>query len=588
VSDPSSIPTPATPDVCTAALRVEGKEISGEFHVLSVVVSRELNRIPSASFQLQDGEASQATFAASNTSHFIPGKQVEIQLGYRSQNATVFKGVIVKHSIKIRKNGSVLNVECRDAAFKMTSGNQSRFHVDKKDSEILEDLIKSYSLTAEVQTTLPDLKSVVQYQASDWDFLLCRAEANGMVVMVEDGKIRIAPPATSGTPVITIRYGSTILELDAEIDARWQSKGIKASAWDSSAQELLETDAREPPGSSSGNLSPTDLAKAAGADIHTLRHGGKLEQAELQAWADGRLLKERLAKIRGRAKFQGFAGILPGHIIEITGIGKRFEGKLYVSGIRQHLAGGNWETDVQFGLNPELFADTYNLRPLPAAGLLPGVSGLQSGVVTVLENDPAGEDRIKVRLPLVSAAEEGVWARLATLDAGKERGMFFRPDIGDEVVVGFLHDDPRYPVILGMCHSSAKPAPEPAKDDNFRKGYLSREKMQFSFDDENKVITVETPSGNKLTLSEQDKAVLITDQNGNKITLNAAGITLESAKDLILKASGDVKLEAVNVEINASAAFKAAANGNAEVSGASTTVKGSANTVIQGSIVQIN
>ena len=51
---------------------------------------------------------------------------------------------------------------------------------------------------------------------------------------------------------------------------------------------------------------------------------------------------------------------------------------------------------------------------------------------------------------------------LATLDAGKERGTFFRPEIGDEVVVGFLNDDPRHPVILGMCHSSAKPAPEPA------------------------------------------------------------------------------------------------------------------------------
>ncbi|SEA48150.1 Rhs element Vgr protein [Thiothrix caldifontis] len=588
MSDPSSIPTPATPDVCTAVLRIDGAEISGEFHVLSVTVSRELNRIPSAEFQLRDGEASQATFAASNTNHFIPGKAVEIQLGYRSQNTPVFKGIIVKHSIKIRKNGSLLQVECRDAAFSMTHGTHSRFHLDKKDNEIMEELISAHALTAEVASTRPALKSVVQYDASDWDFMLCRAEANGMVVMVEDGKIRISPPATGTEPVVAIRYGSTILELDAEMDARWQSKGMKASAWNASTQEMLETEAQEPQLPASGNLSPAQLAQAAKTDIHTLHHGGKLDQAELQAWADARLLQERLARIRGRAKFQGFAGIMPGHIIEITGIGERFAGKCYVSGVRHHLANGNWETDVQFGLNPERFASTYNLRPLPAAGLLPGVSGLHTGVVTALENDPEGEERIQVRLPLVSAEAEGLWARLATLNAGEGHGMFFRPDIGDEVVVGFLHDDPRYPVILGMCHSSAKPTPEPAKDDNFRKGYRSREKLQLSFDDEHKVIKLETPTGNTLTLSEQDTAILIADQNGNKLTLNADGITLESAKDLILKASGDVKLEAMNVDIKTNAAFKVTATASAEVSGASTTVKGSATTVIQGGIVQIN
>ena len=92
--------------------------------------------------------------------------------------------------------------------------------------------------------------------------------------------------------------------------------------------------------------------------------------------------------MRGRAKFQGFAKVDPGTIIEITGIGDRFEGKLYVSGVRQTVSNGNWETDVQFGLDPEIFAQTYNLRPMPAAGLIPAVSGLHAGVVTALKGNP--------------------------------------------------------------------------------------------------------------------------------------------------------------------------------------------------------
>lgn len=588
MSNESNIPTPATPDVCTAALLVEGQEISGEFHVLSIAVLRELNRIPTAMIQLQDGEASQATFKASNTAHFIPGKKIEIQLGYRSKNDPVFKGIIIKHSIQIRKSGSVLIVECRDEAVKMTSGIKSRYFVGKKDNVIMEELITPYKLKKDVEATKPALKEVVQYEATDWDFLLCRAEANGQVVMVEDGKIKVALPATGTEPVVAVKYGATILELDAEIDARWQSAGIKTSSWNASDQKVIDADAKEPSVLKSGNLSSNNLAAVIGTDLHKMHHSGKLSQLELQAWADSRLLKERLAKVRGRVKFQGFAGVLPGKIIEVTGIGERFEGKMYVSGVRHTVTNGNWETDVQFGLSTELFAETVNLRPLPAAGLLPTVCGLQTGVITKLEKDPEGEDRIKVRIPLISTAEEGLWARIATLDAGKSRGTFFRPEIGDEVVVGFLGDDPRYPVVLGMCHSSAKPAPEPAKDSNHHKGYVSREKMKFTFDDEKKIIVIETPGGNKMTFSEDSKDIVIQDQNGNKITLDDSGIKIESTKDLTLKAAKDIKIEGMNIEINAQTDFKATGTAKAEVSGVSTKINGSTSTVIKGGMVQIN
>jgi Rhs element Vgr protein len=350
----------------------------------------------------------------------------------------------------------------------------------------------------------------------------------------------------------------------------------------------VEAEAAEPAVTNNGNLTASVLSDVIGGDPHEIQHGGKLGTPELQAWADGRLMKERLARVLGRARFQGFAGIMPGNVIDVSGIGARFEGKMYVSGVRHSVTQGNWETDVQLGINPVLFSETFNLRPMPASGLLPAVTGLQTGIVTLLEGDPDGEDRIKIRLPMISSADEGIWARISTLDAGKERGTFFRPEIGDEVIAGFLNDDPRHPVVLGMVHSSAKPAPEPPKDDNHHKGYWSREKMKFDFDDENKIISLETPSGNKLKLSEKDKGISLEDESGNKIILNDSGITVESFKDLILKAAGDLKIEGVNMAVKASASFKAEGATSAEVSGATTTIKGSASTVIKGGMVQIN
>lgn len=584
----SSIPTAATPDVCTAKILVEGTEISGTIHVVSIAVSRELNRIPSAILHIQDGEAATGTFKVGDSDQFIPGKKIEIKLGYRSQEETVFKGIVIKHSAKIRKAGSFLIVECRDEAVKMTSGLKSAYFEDKKDSEILEDIIGKYGLQNDVEATTTTLKEVVQFDSTDWDFMMCRAEANGQFVMVEDGKIIIAKPDTGQEPVVTATFGSTMLEFDAEIDARMQSPGIKAQSWNATDQEIIEAEANEPATTNNGNLTPATLADVLGGEAHALRHGGKLSSPELQVWADAQLLRERLAKVRGRAKFQGFGEVKPGKVIDVQGVGERIQGKVFVAAVRHSFSGGNWETDVQFGINPERFAEMHHLRPLPAAGLLPAVSGLYAGVVTVLEGDPDGEDRIKVRIPLISPNEEGTWARIATLDAGNQRGTYFRPEIGDEVIVGFLHDDPRYPVVLGMVHSSNKPAPEPPKDDNHLKGYVSREKMKMTFDDEKKVMAFETPAGNKLTLSEDDKAIKIEDQNGNKITLDSKGITIESAKDFILKASKDIKMEGTNMESKASASFKAQGSGSAEISGASTSVKGSGTVVIQGGIVQIN
>jgi Rhs element Vgr protein len=581
MSDTSVIPTPATPDVCSISILIDGDAVSDEFHVLSASVSTELNRIPSASVQLRDGEAAKQTFEASDTDHFTPGKKIEIRLGYRDETETVFTGIIVKNRVRVRRNGTMLSLECRDQAVRMTSGRKSRFYTDSTDSDVIDELIGSYELERSVEATQLSHRELVQYDSTDWDFLVCRAEANGHVVAVRDGKVTVGPPDVDAEPAVTVQYGATLLELDAEIDARWQVKGVTATAWNASDQALLTADAAEPPVTDSGNLSSSELSDVIGGDPHLLRHGGKLGQPELQAWADGWLRRDRLAKVRGRARFQGFSGVIPGDVVDVTGIGKRFAGAQYVSGVRHTFANGNWETDVAFGLSPETHAATYPVTAKAAGGLLPAVNGLQIGVVTALQDDPDGEDQIRVRLPLVSDSEDGVWARLATLDAGDGRGTYFRPEIDDEVVVGFLDGDPRFPVVLGQCHSSAKPAPETATDDNNVKGYVSRSKLKLTFDDDKKAVVLETPAGNKLTLSEDGKSVALADQNGSSVTLDQDGITLKSAKDLTLKAAGDVVLQGNNLKLTADAGFTAKAQSSAEISASGTLT-------LKGSLVRIN
>ena len=108
-----------------------------------------------------------------------------------------------------------------------------------------------------------------------------------------------------------------------------------------------------------------------------------------------------------------------------------------------------------------------------------------------------------------------------------------------------------------MLHSSAKPSPIPASDDNHEKGFVTRSEMKLIFDDDKVSVTIETPAGKKITLDEDSGDILIEDENSNVITMNADGISLESGADVSIVATGDVNIEGTNVNIAANAEFVA-------------------------------
>ncbi len=585
------IPEDSLYNVPTFKLLSEGKDITNDYTVLSLTVNRAVNRIPTAKVVLRDGSAAEETFAASEGADLIPGKEVEIAIGYDGKDKTMFKGLIVKHAIKVGANGdSMLIVDCKGLATKLTIGRHSRYFTEQKDSDAIAEIIGSYSdISADVASTSGEHPEIVQYYANDWDFILSRAQMNGLIVLAEDGKLKVKAPTTSGSPLVTLSYGVNLLEFAAEMDARTQHQAVKAQAWNYTDQALVEVEGTEPTVNNHGNLSGKTLANAVATNPWELRHSGQVEEAELKAWADAQLLKSRLAKIQGKVKTRGYPDAKPDTLVELKGVGKRFNGLAYVSGISHEMIDGAWYTSMHLGLEYQWFYQVTDIVERPASGLLPGVNGLQIGVVVQLQDDPKGEDRILVKTPTIDSQSEGIWSRIATLDAGNNRGSFFRPEIGDEVVLGFLNDDPRDPIVLGMLNSSAKPAPLQAEDDNHHKGFFTRSEMKVSFDDDKKIITLSTPGGNKIIISDEDKGITLEDQNGNTMTMNDSGISIKSPKDITVEATGkltltakqDTSIEGLNVNAKANAQFKAEGSAGAEVST-------SAIAVLKGSLVQIN
>jgi Rhs element Vgr protein len=373
-------------------------------------------------------------------------------------------------------------------------------------------------------------------------------------MITDDGKISLQKIAVNGESKLTFDWGITeIYNFEIEVDASHQYSGLEGIAWDLKKQERTQASQAEAFELSQGNLDGGQIAETIGFETYKLSHPVPLDTKELQVWADARMARSRMSMIRGRVAVPGFADIKPLDVIEVKGIGERFNGKTFVTGIRHQVNESDWQTDIQFGLSPDWFCRQENIEDAPAAGLLPGVSGLQLGIVDVFEKDPEKEYRVKVILPAIDEENGAVWARLLSPDAGKDRGYFFRPEPGDEVVVGFFNNDPRQPVILGAMYGSKNTPPEEVSElteENIKKAIVTKKGTKIGFvDNEKASVFIETPESNKIVFDDDTEMIQVTDQHGNSITMDKNGIEINSEKDVKINASGNVEIKGEKVDV---------------------------------------
>lgn len=535
----SSIPpgSPPATDVVTSKVFINETVLSNEILLSQITVNKSFNKIASAKIFFLDGSPSDRDFPLSNDDKFKPGNTIKIQLGYHGEADTVFEGIIIKHGIKVRQQASsLLMIEAKDKAITLTMARKSVYHINKTDSDVITDL--AGELAGDIDPTTFSHKQLVQFDTTHWDFIVTRAEANGMFVLTDDGKLNVKKPSVVSAPVLTATYGDNIWDFEAEMDARKQVKEVTSHSWDFTQQKVEESDAGAATFSENGNLSSDDLGAVLHAEIK-LNHSGNLTGTQLQGWSDAYAMRNHLLKIIGRVRIQGKAAVKPGNVIKLAGVGDRFNGNVFVTGVLHHYE-GSWQTDIQFGWRDDWFYKKEDVMNKPASGLLPGINGLQIGVVLdVDDTEDGGQYRIKVHVPIITSGNEGIWARVATLDAGDSRGVYFRPQVNDEVVLGFLNDDPREAVVLGYLHSKdSRKSPLPEQDGAEQYGFVTKEKMKLIFDDTNKRITIiaTTSSGEKsFIMNDDSSAFIMTDENQNTIKMDASGITIQSSKNVIIK-----------------------------------------------------
>jgi phage protein D/phage baseplate assembly protein gpV len=563
-----TIPADVNVETVRYKINVDGIELPAALYLIQFKVVHQVNKIGFVRMELFDGRVEEQSWELSNSDNFLPGKEIEIFLGYNNDTESVFKGLITSQRVKVSKSGPLLIVDARHKMYRSTLVKNRNVYSDLRDSEIVEQIFSDYGERIDVENSEISYEQRVQNNITDWEFLLERSHASGALLVLSHSRNKLLKPDFTSDSVLTFLYGANIKGADLEIDGRIQHEKVVFSHWSLDDQDMIALES-EQSNTTSGDPDSRNLSeRMQNPDQKIIQPGINRQGSEAEIVSQSFLQQAALSRVTGYVECNGvFNEVQPGDWVTIEGMGERFSGKHFVSGVTHNFGRGQTTSTISIGLPEQNFVQgkIHN--------------SLETGVVMELV-DPANAERIKIALPAFDNKE--VWARLGVPDAGPDRGLIFRPEIGDEVIVAFSGGDPNHPVIIGRLYSPDRSSPYQASGQNPLKGIKTREGMELVFNDQDVSLTVKTPEGNVIIISDKDHHIEIKDEHGNEIKLDQEGISIGSQSDINIKAMGDLKLEAGR-SISIKASLETKVEGSAGVK-----IDSSGVLSINGSLVTIN
>lgn len=523
-----------------------GKTISAP--LFSCNVYSRVNKIPYAQIMYTGISVSDS---------FSPGDNVKINL----KELTIFEGIVMQYRVKnsnARAGGPKLVLELRHTAINLASSRENVVFYGKNDVEIFEEIVKKYSdiqFISEVDGGIA-YDQMVQSWCNDWDFMLSRAQANGWSILIQNNQLVLVDLKNrfeSNEVKASLDLNKSIIcSYDMGVDLSYQSNSVNAESWDASVQK--EVSCQDDKGVNLGSFL-NKFKSVRNNGQYELSHIGNLSQDEIKAWVYARKSQKDLSLLDGKITISDAIDVGLGDVIEINNLSQYCDGKRIVQSLHYSVsASANLQTELGFGESGDGFVSLDGIQSPPASGLLPGIQSLQIAVVVGYQEISQKQDYqllVRVKLPLFRNNQDELWARLSSIYAGDGRGIVFRPEEGDEVVLGFFNDDPRFPVILGSMYSDKNKPPVDFDEDNTKKAIVTRDKIKAIFDEEMKSVDIATSENDSIRIvtSSDDVGIYLKDQSKNSFILNKTGIDLKSNLDVKVDSGKSIKFSAKNVKV---------------------------------------
>lgn len=499
----------------------------------------ELNKLPVAKFTFENFNTE-----GQSVNHLKKGQDIEVQINTNENMQTLFKGFI--RSIEKRMSGGAFTtiIECEDIAYELTKSSEIPDFDSHTFKEKLNEFLSRFNVENQMQYQNGSWENEYHLRlapTTPWNYLAGFLDASGMMVNVRNGAFRTLD-ILNRTPdeKFTAEIGTNIFSFSCKEDESKKLSKTIIQYWNAGSQRLEMIVAEQ---EAETNVKIVSLDE------------NRFLTSTITRMANTFLKKSNLAMLQGQIDTYGNLEAKAGDFLTFNNVSNEIDfKKLLISKEFHTIENGSWKTEYSFGLDgaEEILEDAPSTLYSPLKNdQTNSVFGLQIGVVTEIEEDPDNQFRIKVKIPAINEFGEGIWARLSSMFSGNEMGSFFIPNVNDEVIVGYFGGNPDNPVILGSLYSSQNAMPFWIQRENNIRGLVTKEGMKLLFNDKDQSIALSTENGNKLLISDTEKGFILGDQNGNKIVMNANGITLDSSKEIHLKANSDLKMNSISATISA-------------------------------------
>ncbi|MGH9077295.1 MAG: VgrG-related protein [Acidimicrobiales bacterium] len=579
--------TDLAPALSTIVAKVNGTPVSEALMSLLVRARAETSLDLPGRFELAFRDEYSSVVAALAAT---PGAAVELSVLTNEGGAKpVFSGEVTALETEFGPEGTRTVVRGYEKTHRLQFGRATKTFVNVTYSDVARKLIGDAGLAVGTVGSDSAVRDwVAQPNVSDWELLAAMAAEIGFVVSCTDGKVNFSKPAAaSSAPAkgtledfggAKLVRGANLLRARIVVSGAQQVSEVSVGSWDDNQKQALL--GRAPAGAQSFAVSGAGWDPASTA----ARFGSK-PSSELRLGLDSQSLNQTRAKaladqVGGSgAELEGTAfgdpALHAGSAVSIGGLGAPFDGKYVLSSACHDFDWDGYRTSFTSSGRH----DRSLLGLAAGGGAAPGPSGfgaygLVSAIVTNNNDAEKSLNRVKVKIPALADNFETDWVPVVQAGAGASRGALWHPEVDDLVLVAFLQDDIRRPVVVGGMHNG-KDKPKIAgaslvkEGKVVQRGFVSRagHTLIFSDDDSKQSVTAATSDNNH---------TLVLDQTGLQITITSKGkVTISGAQDVTVKSDTNLTLQGMQVKITAEgplqlqgATVKVASDGPLEATGA--------------------
>jgi len=574
-------------------IKLDGSDMPMEIanDVLEIVVEQSIHMPHACTIRLHDWDFEKRQFQWVDDDRLKEGKSIEVMMGYNDNLATVFEGEITMFEMDAAGHMVPnLVVHCMSKDHRLHRDRVRKTYQEVTDSDIVQQVASACGLQAQADSLSTVRHWVCQNNQTNYEFLKMLAHRNGCRMYADGDTLKFEKFKSPDSEDVEVEYGDSLRSIRPRKTTHGMVDSVSVHAWDMKQKQAILSTKSSSDGVKSaevgvGTSGGQAASQAFGSATHAIVDVPVSSQAEADSIAQAYIDNRESSFVGGDGLCIGNSGIAAGKTVSVKGVGTRFSGKYAITSATHTFTSAEGYT-TQFGSSgksPNTISDMLGGERENE----PIMKDFIAVALVTDNNDPDGMGRIKVQYPWLMD-DTSFWARMASPMAGPNRGIYFLPEIGDEVLIAFEHGDIHYPYMIGALWNGQDNPVEPNSTavsggkvvhrvTKTRKGHIimlddtdSKEQIKyttqgnhtFCMDDTsgNVQILVKTNGGHSVLLDDTNKKIEVKTSMGHCLTMDDAGnkITL---KDYAGTETMTIDGNSMNIEFQCTGQFKVTAIG---------------------------